>query len=147
MKNIVISGLTLLLILNISCSKDTLNLPAEKIPNDLLVGKWIVSSYFDENIDCTNQFAGYTFICSADGSMTIDGNGQSYICDWSMDGTNSMCDLNINGCGDNSYLGQLNYGWEVTNFDDQNCYFMNNEQHENCSSMMSHERIMVWTKI
>lgn len=105
-----------------------------------------ISSYIDENTDCTNQFACFTFICNADGSMTIEGNGQIYNCNWHWDYNHATCDFDINGCDDNSYLWQFNYRWEMTNFDNQNCYFMDSDPHEKCSTMMPHERIMIWTK-
>lgn len=130
----------------VGCKKDN---PASVInpPDNYMVGSWRISSFVDGNVNQTSHFSDYTFICDAYGNMSICMNGDTIYCNWQWgDDTHSMCNFDIMGCNNNSYLWDLNYNWNITGHDDMNCYFANDDSHGDCNDMMNHSRTMTWSR-
>ena len=136
MKKLTTVGIVFLLaLLSGACKKDGTNTPS----TDPVTGTWKVSSFVNDNIDLTSQFADYTFICNSNGTMTIQGSGYNYNCEWNWnDDNHSMCHFHIMGCDDNSILWQCDDDWDLTSHDANNCHFTNHNP--------NHHSKMDWTR-
>lgn len=147
MKNLLRIGIILLVL---SAGSGCMN----KNPSDFnlsegfMAGTWRISSFVDDNVNQTGHFSDYTFICDTEGNMMICMNGDTTYCDWQWgDDNHTMCNFEIMGCDNNSYLWDLNYTWNLTGNDDMNCYFTNDDPHGDCNEMMHHTRTMTWTRL
>jgi len=85
MKKCVNKGLTLLLaavLFLVSCSKSPVDpvvnplvFSADSVTASLTTGTWMISSFTQKTEDKTSKFDGFTFIFSADGSVTATISG------------------------------------------------------------------------
>ena len=144
--NLIIGAIILILVSGLGCKKDN---PASltNTPDNYMVGSWRISSFVDGNVNQTTHFSEYTFICDASGNMSICINGDTIYSNWQWgDDSHSMCNFDIMGCDNDSYLWDLNYSWNITGHDDMNCYFTNDDSHGDCNDMMNHTRTMTWSR-
>jgi hypothetical protein len=131
----IISTFLLLALFASACEKDNSTTPTV----DPIVGTWKVSSFIKGSDDLTNQFTGFTFICTENGNMTIQGNGRNYNCNWSgMDNDHSEFNINIMGCDNDSVLWECDDDWNLTQQDSDHCYFSSHDS--------DHHRTMTWIK-
>ena len=112
--NLIIGAIILILVSGLGCKKDN---PASltNTPDNYMVGSWRISSFVDGNVNQTTHFSEYTFICDASGNMSICINGDTIYSNWQWgDDSHSMCNFDIMGCDNDSYLWDLNYSWNIT---------------------------------
>jgi hypothetical protein len=62
------------------------------IINTATSGTWRITSYVDSGVVETNNFSGYNFTFSQNGTLTATGNGQTNSGSWSVTDTNSTDD-------------------------------------------------------
>ena len=102
--NLIIGAIILILVSGLGCKKDN---PASltNTPDNYMVGSWRISSFVDGNVNQTTHFSEYTFICDASGNMSICINGDTIYSNWQWgDDSHSMCNFDIMGCDNDSYL-------------------------------------------
>lgn len=91
-------------------------------------GTWIVSSYFDDGDDETNDYATYRFVFLADGTLNatdlLSSNSNPYSGTWSITDSNSTdddslddLDFNIN-FNQNNVLNELSDDWDIISYTD-----------------------------
>lgn len=136
-----ISIVLLVAILGFGCTKNSTVPSATNNNANSIVGNWRVSAFIKDNADLTSQFSGYTFYSSANGNLTIKGNGYNYNnCNWNWNNSNySVCHFLIIGCSNNSALLYLQDDWDLTNYDANHCDFASHDP--------DHHFWMTWTRI
>jgi hypothetical protein len=132
----IIITLFVVSLLYVSCDK-------EKTPpvytDNLILGDWTVSSFLKNNNEIASQFAGYTFYCTENGGMSIQGNGKNYNCNWSnMNNNDSLFNFQIMGCGQNSPLYDCIDDWNLVSQDSLHCTFTSHNP--------DHHRTMTWDR-
>jgi len=123
-------------LLYISCEQED---PYPTDISNLIIGNWTVSSFIKSNDEIANQFAGYTFYCTNNGGMSIQGNGKNYNCNWEhMNNNDSTYHFQVMGCGPNSVLLECVDDWDLMDHDSLHCYFTSHDP--------EHHRSMVWDR-
>lgn len=98
-----------------------------QIENTAESGDWIISSYIDSGQDETNDFNGYTFTFSANGTLTATNGTTTYTGSWSVTDSNSSddssndddIDFNISfPVPDTDDFEDLNDDWEIVTYSD-----------------------------
>ena len=76
------------------CSSDDSSAATNQtdLVNTATSGTWRITSYVDSDVIETNKFTGYNFTFSQNGTLSANGNGQSYSGTWSVTDTNSNDD-------------------------------------------------------
>ena len=97
MKRITIYALLVLVFfLNTAsmCSSDDSSTATNQtnVVNTATSGTWRITSYIDSGVVETNNFSGYNFTFSQNGTLTAARNGQSYSGTWSVTDSNSNDD-------------------------------------------------------
>lgn len=103
--------------------------------SDFMVGSWGMNSFIKDADDMTHQFDGYTFICDPDGQFTIEGHGKTLRnCRWNTaEGQDSIMQIQIMGCENNSILWELEEDWVLDSFNMDHCYFSHHSSHNSTS--------------
>ncbi|OUR93425.1 hypothetical protein A9Q87_04995 [Flavobacteriales bacterium 34_180_T64] len=98
-----------------------------EIENTASTGTWIITSYIDSGDDETNDFNGYNFTFSTDGTLTANNNASTKIGTWSVTDSNSNddsnssddIDFNINfPVPDTDDFEDLNDDWDMVTYND-----------------------------
>jgi len=132
------SMVLLIAITGSACTKDNTTSPS----TNPVTGSWRVSSFVKDNTDMTSQFSGYTFSCTSNGSMSIDGNGNAYnSCTWNSNGmmSSAVYHFQIMGCDSSSVLWECDEDWDLSSSDSQHCNFTDHNP--------NHHTTMAWVKI
>jgi hypothetical protein len=76
------------------CSSDDASIATNQtnLVNTATSGTWRITSYLDSGVVETNNFSGYNFIFSQNGTLTAIGNGLTNSGTWSITDTNSNDD-------------------------------------------------------
>lgn len=111
-------GLLILSVLAVSCKKDSLEISTSNNP---IVGEWAISSFVDNGLDKTSQFAAYTFTFTSNNNLEIKGGSMMNMCNWTL--ADSIYHFNMMGMH-NDALDALDDDWRLMNFSDSTCTFV-----------------------
>lgn len=95
-----------------ACKKSSNN----TLPLTLGGSTWVVSYFWDKDKDETSDFAGYTFLFNADGTLTASLPGHAdRTGTWTLSDSDTKLTLKIAGT---EALDELNEDWQVLEFSD-----------------------------
>ena len=80
MKKIFQIGLLAVVVIAVSCKKDSLS--KNSVSNNPIIGQWNISSFVDNGSDRTSQFASYTFTFDSNNNLQITGSTMMSMCSW-----------------------------------------------------------------
>ena len=112
-----------------SCKKDSLS--RNSASNNPIVGLWQISSFVDNGLDKTSQFAAYTFTFTSNNNLEIRGGSMMSMCSWTH--TDSVYHFNMMGMHSNS-LDALDDDWILMNFSNSSCTFVG-DHHDRAFAM------------
>ena len=96
-----------------------------EIESSVELGTWRITSYVDSGVDETNDFNGYSFTFSSDGTLTATNGTTSYVGTWSVTDSNSSDDSNSNDdidfnisfpVPDTNDFEDLNDDWDIVSY-------------------------------
>jgi hypothetical protein len=94
------------------------------ISNMVTKGNWSVFQYINANQDLTNDFAGYRFVFSANGTVSVTNNGVTTEGVWSENLYSKRLLLNFNTT--NTVLNKINKEWVLDSRNNKDLKFANN---------------------
>lgn len=125
MKNILQIVLLTFAVIAVSCKKNSV--PANSTSNNPLLGQWAVSSFVDNSVNKTSEFAAYSFTFSTNNSLQVNGGSMMNMCNWTFE--DSVYHFNMTGMNSN-VLDEMNGDWKLMNYSDTTCTFNNNPNHD-----------------
>jgi hypothetical protein len=93
------------------------------IRNVVTKGNWAVYQYISANQDQTNDFAGYKFVFSSDGKVSVSSNGVTTEGVWSENLYSKRVILNFNTT--NTVLNKINKEWVLDSQNSKELKFAN----------------------
>lgn len=118
MKSMIQIILMTLAVIAVSCKKDSV--PINGTSNNPIVGEWAVSSFVDNSINKTSEFAAYSFAFGSNNSLQVKGGTMMNMCNWTF--TDSVYHFNMMGMHSNA-LDDMNGDWRLMNYSDTTCIF------------------------
>lgn len=132
MKKTLQIALLAIAIFTASCKKDSLS--KNSTSNNPVIGEWSISSFADNGIDKTTQFASYLFDFTNNNNLQIkNGTMMMSMCSWTF--ADSIYHFNMTGMH-NDALTDLDDDWKLMNTSDTSCQFIDHNPDHNRTFIM-----------